>query len=341
MTYSSIAYRSLKYEPKRYLLLFIAASIGIALAITALGLMNGMMASLHNKARIYYGGDMMLMQNNNGSIGFFSTTETIKKLEPYFNSKDIMLSSRIDVDLDEMYFIYEGLSVKQRKLKGVDFSKENILFDTISFIEGDAKNIKNTNGVLISISLAQLLNVHVGDSITLLFKTTNNVTNTANLIVKGIFQDSSIFGSNVSYLDISFLRSIRKYHPEYSISIGLFSKNGTETSLNPFLLQNDLKSFFDMYHIVQDKDEFIKNPQNTKGKTALITLDANMQDLSFLILAMHILIYFIIAVLIIIISIGIGSTYKVIAVKRTNEIGMYMALGLSQNGIIKLFLIEK
>ena len=123
MTYSSIAYRSLKYEPKRYLLLFIAASIGIALAITALGLMNGMMSSLHNKARIYYGGDMMLMQNNNGSIGFFSTTETIKKLEPYFNSKDIMLSSRIDVDLDEMYFIYEGLSVKQRKLKGVDFSK--------------------------------------------------------------------------------------------------------------------------------------------------------------------------------------------------------------------------
>lgn len=340
MTYSSIAYRSLKYEPKRYLLLFIAASIGIALAITALGLMNGMMYSLHNKARIYYGGDMMLMQNNNGSIGFFNTTETIKKLEPYFNSKDIMLSSRIDVDLDEMYFIYEGLSVKQRKLKGVDFSKENILFDTISFIEGDAKNIQNTNGVLISISLAQLLNVHVGDSITLLFKTTNNVTNTANLIVKGIFQDSSIFGSNVSYLDISFLRSIRKYHPEYSISIGLFSKNGTETSLNPFLLQNDLKSFFDMYHIVQDKDEFIKNPQNTKGKTALITLDANMQDLSFLILAMHILIYFIIAVLIIIISIGIGSTYKVIAVKRTNEIGMYMALGLSQNGIIKLFLIE-
>ena len=110
MTYSSIAYRSLKYEPKRYLLLFIAASIGIALAITALGLMNGMMSSLHNKARIYYGGDMMLMQNNNGSIGFFSTTETIKKLEPYFNSKDIMLSSRIDVDLDEMYFIYEGLS---------------------------------------------------------------------------------------------------------------------------------------------------------------------------------------------------------------------------------------
>ena len=55
---------------------------------------------------------------------------------------------------------------------------------------------------------------------------------------------------------------------------------------------------------------------------------------------MRLIIYIIIAVLIIIIAIGIGSTYKVIAVKRTNEIGMYMALGLSSNGIIKLFMIE-
>lgn len=340
MTYSSIAFRSLKYEPKRYLLLFVAASFGIALAICSFGLLNGMMNSLHSKAKIYYGGDMMLMQNSNGSIGFYNTSETIKKLEPYFNSKDILLSSRIDVDLSEMYFIYEGVSIKQRKLKGVDFSKEQILFDKMNFIEGDAKKIKETNGVLISISLAELLNVHVGDSITLLFSTTNNFTNTANLIVKGIFQDSSVFGANVSYLDIDFLRSIRNYSTNYSISIGLFSKDGTKITLNPMVLQNELKSFFDMYPMVQEKDDFIKNPHKTMGKTALITLDANMQEITFLILALRIIIYIIIAVLIIIIAIGIGSTYKVIAVKRTKEIGMYMALGLSSNGIIKLFIIE-
>ena len=65
-----------------------------------------------------------------------------------------------------------------------------------------------------------------------------------------------------------------------------------------------------------------------------------MENLNFLILALRIIIYVIIAILIVIIAIGIGSTYKVIAVKRTNEIGMYMALGLSPNGIIKLFMIE-
>ena len=95
-----------------------------------------------------------------------------------------------------------------------------------------------------------------------------------------------------------------------------------------------------MYKIVEDKQFFIDELNLAKGKTALITLTANLENLNFLILAMHIIIYIIIAVLIIIIAIGIGSTYKVIAVKRTNEIGMYMALGLAPNKIIKLFLIE-
>ena len=60
MTLSSIAFRSLKFEPKRYLLLFLVASFGIALTITAIGMMNGLISSFNNKARIYYGGDLML-----------------------------------------------------------------------------------------------------------------------------------------------------------------------------------------------------------------------------------------------------------------------------------------
>ena len=98
--------------------------------------------------------------------------------------------------------------------------------------------------------------------------------------------------------------------------------------------------FFNMYDLVEDKQIFIDNLAKSKGKTALITLTSNLENLNFLILALRIIIYIIIAVLIIIIAIGIGSTYKVIAVKRTKEIGMYMALGLSSNGIIKLFIIE-
>ncbi|MBQ3024794.1 MAG: hypothetical protein IJD23_05755 [Spirochaetaceae bacterium] len=339
MTLSSIAFRSLKFEPKRYLLLFLVASIGIALTITAIGMMNGLISSFNNKARIYYGGDLMLLHSSNGSLGWYSTEETISKIEPYFTSKDFIISSRIDYENDNTYLYFEGESLKQRKIKGVDFNKEEKLFSSLTFVEGSRKIQKGTNGIYISSATADYLKLKIGDEVLLMLKTVNNYTETTNLIVQGIFQDSSLFGANVSYLDLEFLRNLINYPKDYSISIGAFSNKDLSTAQILFI-QNDLNQFFDMYPIVEDKQDFIDNLYKAKGKTALITLTSNLENLNFLILAMHIIIYIIIAILILIIAIGIGSTYKVIAVKRTNEIGMYMALGLAPKGIINLFLIE-
>lgn len=339
MTYSSIAFRSLKYEPKRYLLLFIAAIIGIALTLSAVSLMNGILFAFNNKARIYYGGDIILLHSTNGKLGWYNTDETITLIEPYFNSKGFFLSSRIDYENDQTYLFFEGENLKQRKIKGVDFNREESLFTTLTFLDGSRKIMKGTNGVYISTATAEKLNLKIGDNVLLMLKTVKNYTETANLVVEGIFQDSSLFGANISYLDLEFLRSLIKYQKNYSISIGAFSSK--ELSNAQILsIQTDLKNYFDMYEIVEDKQIFIDNLYKAKGKTALITLTSNLENLNFLILAMRIIIYIIITVLIIIIAIGIGSTYKVIAVKRTNEIGMYMALGLAPSGIIKLFLIE-
>lgn len=339
MTYSSIAYRSLKYEPKRYILLFLAATLGIALVLTAMGLMNGLLDAFNNKARIYYGGDLILLHSTNGNLGWYNTDEVISKIEPYFTSKDFLLSYRIDYENDNTYLFFEGESLKQRKIKGVDFDREEKLFSSLTFSEGSRKILRGSNGIYISTATAENLNLKIGDNVLLMLRTTKNYTETANIVVEGIFQDSSLFGANISYLDLEFLRNLIKYPKNYSISIGAFSNNPLST-VDILNIQEDLNQFFDMYELVEDKHIFIDNLAKAKGKTALITLTSNLENLNFLILAMRLIIYIIIAILIIIIAIGIGSTYKVIAVKRTNEIGMYMALGLSPNGIIKLFMIE-
>jgi hypothetical protein len=103
MTYSSIAYRSLKYEPKRYILLFVAASIGIALVLSAMGFMNGLLDAFNNKARIYYGGDLILLHSTDGKLGWYNTDEVISQIEPYFESKDFLLSYRIDYENDNTF----------------------------------------------------------------------------------------------------------------------------------------------------------------------------------------------------------------------------------------------
>ncbi|MCR4789462.1 MAG: FtsX-like permease family protein [Treponemataceae bacterium] len=344
MKISSIAARTLIHDKRRYIMLFFAASIGMALTFSVCGMMNGMMNSLYNKARIYYGGDAMLL---NHYVAFGDYENFQAKLEPYFKKYGFFVSPRIDYS-DESYVIFEGTSIKQRKLKGVDFTKEEKLFKSLNFVSGDALSMKNSNGILISQQLADLLTVQIGDNLTLLVKTTQNYTNTASVIVKGIFQDTSVFGQNISYLDIDFLRNIVGISQDTVSTIGIFSKTYNSKGLSKLQIakiHKDLSGFLNMYKLTNSKNEFLGDPNAFRSpkdasKICLVSLDANLDDIAFLIDAMHLIIFLIMAVLIIIIAIGIGSTYKIIAVKRINEIGIYMALGMKPSKILFVFLIE-
>ena len=57
-------------------------------------------------------------------------------------------------------------------------------------------------------------------------------------------------------------------------------------------------------------------------------------------LAMDAVITFIVMILTVIIIAGIGSTYRVLIMKRINEIGIYMAVGMKKLSIIKTLLFE-
>ena len=89
--------------------------------MTAIGLMNGLLDSFNNKARIYYGGDLILLHSTDGNLGWYNTDDVITEIEPYFTSKDFLLSYRIDYENNNTYLFFEGESLKQRKIKGVDF----------------------------------------------------------------------------------------------------------------------------------------------------------------------------------------------------------------------------
>ena len=343
----SIASRTLIHDKRRYIMLFVAASIGISLTISVCGILNGMMASLYEKARIYYGGDAMLL---NRYLAFSDSESFFKKLRPYFDEKGYFISGRYDYENDS-YMIFEGTSVNQRKLKGVDFSIEENLFNNLNFVAGSADGMKNSNGIIISGQHAERLCANVGDSLVLMIKTQNNYTNTATVIIKGILKANSLFAQGISYLDIDFLRSVTGTPLDTITTINIFSKHSA-VSDNAGLrhselvrIHRDLSQILNMANLTDNKKEFLYDPNGFRSpkeasKICLVSLDANLDDVAFLIDAMHIIIFIIMGVLIVIIAIGIGSTYKVIAVKRINEIGIYMALGMNKAQITALFLLE-
>jgi len=106
-------------------------------------------------------------------------------------------------------------------------------------------------------------------------------------------------------------------------------------------VQRELEKRFDMFPLTYDKTEWqdFKVPD---GKTffALIPLIANVSDLQKLSMALRAIVALIVIMLVIIISVGISSTFRVIVLKRAVESGTFRALGMKPSGLMALYFTE-
>ena len=200
MFYIKMAYKSLLVRRRQYRSLFAVCAVGVCIMLAVLMITDGMLASVNDKARLYYGGDVQLLGGE-----YLENTEAIadeavsllKEIVP----KNVIISKRYDYDARLVSLYFEGSSVRQRVMKGVDFENEKTLFSRFTFVDGMAKKLETENSVIISEPIARKLSVKVGDSITLFIPTESGYNNTVLLVVTGIFQDSSVFGMYTSYLD--------------------------------------------------------------------------------------------------------------------------------------------
>ncbi len=328
--------RSLIYRRKQYSSLFCACLFGVAVSLFSLYSVNGMLTALENKARIYYGGDLQFM----GGAGMNQSVENVEHIASYFPEGSV-IAERFDFDADYAAFYFEGTGVRQRVIKGVNFEKEKELFASFNYIEGSAEGLYGTNGVLLSEPIAKMLEVHTGDEITFMLRNGAWQINTVTLVVKGIFRDSSLFGMYTSYMDRELLCSASGY-PSYlcnRICITLPDGRPSQKDLEAF--QASLSQSFPMYNLVEDKQVYYDNCLYTDNPPyALIKLSANLQEIQIIIDAMKAIVAFVIIMLLIIIVTGVSSTFRVIAMKRINEIGIYKAIGMKRMRIYGMLLTE-
>ena len=336
-----IALRSLLYRKSQYVSLFLVCMFGVAVSLASIAVSSGMMKSLRQKAKIYYGGDFALMCSvNDDGLDIYNCRESIELVKSVLPDNAIV-TPRMDFDARYASYYFEGVQALQNTIKGVKFENENNLISSFTFVEGGTEGMANSNGVLISAPIAKMLNVHVGDEITFQLMTYNDYTNTVPIIVKGIFQDSSVFGMYTSYMDFDFLKKAYDRPENYANRICV---NFPDTAVS----EKDLRKFYDslstvlnMYPWVDNKNDYIDATEFFKTETwGFIPLSANLNDVEIMELAMDAVITFIVVILTIIIIAGIGSTYRVLIMKRITEIGIYMAVGMKKRSIISTLLFE-
>ena len=340
MYQTKIALRSLIYRKNQYVSLFLVCMFGIAISLTSIAVSTGMIRSMTRKAKIYYGGDIALMGSINNGLEIFNYQEKLEKIKSVM-PKDAIVTPRLDIHGKRSAFYFEGVQALQRTLKGIKFANEKDLISGFYFVEGDCDIPENSNGILISLPIAKTLNVHVGDEITFQLRTYDSVLNTIPMVVKGIFQDSSVFGTYTSYMDFDFLQKAYNRPEDFAnrICINFPKRNISEKDLHDFY--DRLCGVLNMFHWLKDKDEYIDVTGDFTQETwGFIPLSANLNDVEIMEVAMDAVITFIVVILTIIIIAGIGSTYRVLIMKRITEIGIYMAIGMKKRGIVATLLFE-
>ncbi|MDE6068750.1 MAG: FtsX-like permease family protein, partial [Treponemataceae bacterium] len=312
---------------------------------SVLMLTDGMLDSMTEKMRQYYGGDFMILGGEKYYDEKYSgyplekLQEMIVALKEIL-SKDTQISARLSKTNGDKSFFFEGIGVKQRTLQGVNFEDERALFQKFTFVKGNADARADGDGAVISLPVAQKLGVHVGDEVVLFFEE-DNLKNTVSLVVTGIFQDSSVFGMYTSYIDYKALIKLLSINVNLTDKICVYYPRGLPSSGEIRRVQSELEKRFDMFPLSYNKEDWRNFDRNDDDIIyALIPLEANISDLRKLSSALHAIVALIVAMLVLIISVGISSTFRVIVMKRAVESGTFRALGMKPAGLMLLYFTE-
>ncbi len=187
----------------------------------------------------------------------------------------------------------------------------------LQIIEGDAGNMSDPLGTLISDVTAERLGARVGDQIILKVSRHTGALDTVDLWVKGIFREASIFGFYTLYMDRGLLNRALGFDPQYSTSIGVYLKDDRATDNSAARIGKELG-----------------------GRYTAAPVVSFMAEIRTLLEALSLVSYGILMLLSVVIAVGILNIYRVIIYERVREIGTMRAIGVQRSQVSNLILCE-
>ena len=317
--------------------------LGFALITVLTGTAYGCMETVMIKAARYFSGHVSLT----GYLNKSRNIEDPENIISYINESHLpvrTVSKRTIYKGKEARLYFGGNSVRLRRQIGIDLNSEQNEMAGLPFIEGGIDEMagdKGHNGIIISSAASRLLDARLGDDVTLYVKADNGQHNTAEMVVRGIFDETSIFGY-ATYLRNEDLNTLLLRDRGASTDLAVYTEKGTNISRFTENLRNYLKKKYPVFPRIKDKDDLsILKKKNTDEVTyAVIPLAAHLEEIKNILDAFVIGTYFIFIVFMIIVMVGVLNTYRVMIYERTKEIGTMRAIGMQRKQVKYLFLFE-
>jgi putative ABC transport system permease protein len=330
-----------RYRVLLFALLIITMVFTAVLAVT-LGLREG----LYEKASRYFAGDLVVLGYTGEGDSLIEEPEKVREAIKSLDSHGIETktysrrSTYYDLHNIELFFM--GYWMQQRRLVGVEWSLERPVLERFEFIAGDVPRDGDERGVLISSATADTLHIGVGDELLLSIQSDRGRSNTTELIVRGIFAESSFFGYT-SYIQRGTLNQLREAPEETVNEMGVYLKHSIrDEDVAAEALYRELRASLPTFGIIQSREEY-SNPsqlQREQREYGIVTVGAQLDEINDLLKAVTIIAGVIILMFLAIVVVGVSNTFTMVVWERRREIGTLRALGMQRYRMLLSFLLE-
>jgi len=327
---------------RRFGFLFAALAFCFAIVTFITSTKDRMYDNVYYSAQSHYAGDIVAVgYNSNMSFTHHLGAEEIKAIYDAANLAQInsqhIVKRTFFGNTGVVYF--NGIPVTQKYIIGCDWENEKFLFDRMYFTSGKNESLGD-DGIFISSPVADQLGAALGDSVTLEVDNKLGQKNTRQFIIRGIVQDSSIFGYYKVYISRLSLNNLLLFEDDDCSTIGIFLKKPStaqkaRSQLHMILsgkIQREL-----LGPLVQNREEMnreIYGAWTWNGtKILLYTMPVYLSEISQLMDAMDYITYLLYGIMLFIIFISASVTYKLILHERAKEMGIMRAIGFFANDL--------
>lgn len=338
-----IAWRNFILQFSRYRVLGTALVLGALVFTVLFGVTASLTQTVREKAARYFSGDVMVM-------AFHDPRDWLIRDEAAIAAAldgaglDIAFHHRRSLYYEtDAKLVFNGSSLIQRRVIGLDFSVERANFSRQEFLSGGVpEGAVPVDGLWVSNDTAQRLHLRVGDEVTLMVKTVTGFRNTVSLKLAGIFQDSSFFGF-ASYLDFRTLNKVLG-RPEGAITeLGISLASGADSDQAARAVWRRMQGHVPTAPWVGTLDnayDWARGRPLEDPAYAVFPLSGRLKQINDLIQAIYAVNALLALVFLVVVAIGVYNTYQMIAFERTREIGTLRAMGMQKMTVVALFLTE-
>ena len=343
------ALRNLFLQRKRYALMALAVAVGFMLITVLTGLSYGALETIKTKAARYFSGHIIVYgfkDTQDGSDINISDTENYINIINHARLPLRTVSPRSIYYGREVRLFFGGNYIRLLRVIGADFEREGKELSKLPFTEGGIEGMtkpEGKNGIIISTEAARLLGCRINDDVIIYLRTEEGQYSTANLIVQGIFDETNIFGY-AAYMNREDLNILMDKNPGWATEIAVYASEGNNIPRLAERLRLAFAKTKDVAPPLNSRHDFSsfrsKNLGNDKEVVAVMSVNAQLEQLKSLLDAFLLCTYFVLFIFLVIVMIGILNTYRVIVYERTREIGTMRAIGMQASDVKRIFLYE-